>query len=147
MFAPEDFGVSSNGPKDNSFASSEDGSLDSDISKDTSWILWFWLNTQVAYYDYAVDTILDFDIPEGELDERQQELVEVAAETLYGLIHARFILTARGMQLMLEKFNRADFGRCPRVLCHGQPVVPVGLSDTPRQNTVKAFCPPLLGHI
>ncbi|KAK4523740.1 hypothetical protein GAYE_SCF00G1636 [Galdieria yellowstonensis] len=166
MFAAEDFAVSfSNGPRENSLESSEEGSLDSELSKDTSWIMWFCslkgneffcevdeefihddfnltgLSTQVAFYEHAVDTILDFDIPEGELDERQQELVEVAAETLYGLIHARFILTSRGLQLMLEKFNRADFGRCPRVLCHGQPVVPVGLSDTPRQNTVKVFCP------
>ncbi len=32
-------------------------------------------------------------------------------------------------------------GRCPRVHCDGQPCLPVGLSDVPRQSTVKIFCP------
>lgn len=99
------------------------------------------LATQVTYYNYALDTILDVDIPEGELDERQQELVEVSAETLYGLIHARFILTARGMHNMLSKYTDGAFGRCPRVYCNGQTVLPVGQSDVPRCSTVKIFCP------
>jgi hypothetical protein len=89
----------------------------------------------------STDTILDVDIPEGELDERQQELVEVSAETLYGLIHARFILTARGMHAMLSKYTDGAFGRCPRVYCGGQTVLPVGQSDMPRCSTVKIFCP------
>lgn len=60
---------------------------------------------------------------------------------LYGLVHARFILTSRGMAAMREKFKNADFGRCPRVFCQGQPVLPCGQSDLLRQNTVKIFCP------
>lgn len=34
-----------------------------------------------------------------------------------------------------------EFGRCPRVLCNGQPCLPVGSADVPRQSTVKIFCP------
>ena len=32
------------------------------------------------------------------------------------------------------------FGRCPRVLCEGEPVLPCGQSDQPKMNTVKFFC-------
>lgn len=60
---------------------------------------------------------------------------------LYGLIHARFVLTSRGMAAMAEKYNNQQFGRCPRVLCHGQPVLPVGRSDLPRNYTVNVYCP------
>lgn len=150
---------------------------------------------QVSYYDYALDLILDADSPSTEiLTDEQHELVESAAETLYGLIHVRcgqcccifmscprlqpaharhgggygsqrctsigddqvcgkvcfmpclgtlcrYILTSRGMNAMYEKYKNCEFGRCPRVLCNGQPCLPVGTCDVPRQSTVKIFCP------
>ena len=100
------------------------------------------LGTQVPYYDYALDIILDIETPQDEdLTDEQQELVESAAEVLYGLIHARYIMTQRGMQQMLEKYKQSEFGRCPRVLCEGQSVLPVGQSDIPHKLTVKIFCP------
>lgn len=42
---------------------------------------------------------------------------------------------------MLEKYKHADFGRCPRVLCYQQPLLPVGLSDLPFRSPVKLYCP------
>ena len=42
---------------------------------------------------------------------------------------------------MLEKYQNAEFGRCPLVSCALQPVLPVGESDCPRCYTVKVFCP------
>lgn len=100
------------------------------------------LNVLVPYYDYALDMVLDVEMPmEDSLTEEQQELVESAAEMLYGLIHARYIVTNRGMHAMYEKYRAAAFGRCPHVFCQGQPVLPVGLSDLPRNYTVNIFCP------
>lgn len=100
------------------------------------------LSSQVPYYDYALDMILDNDPPHDVmLTDQQHELLESAAEMLYGLIHARYIVTARGLAAMLEKLKNCDFGRCPRCLCEGQPCLPVGTSDIPGQSTVKIFCP------
>jgi len=78
---------------------------------------------------------------EESLTEEQQELVESAAEMLYGLIHARYVITNRGMQAMYEKYASASFGRCPRAFCCGQPGLPVGRSDVPRNYTVHIYCP------
>lgn len=100
------------------------------------------LSTMVPYYEHAIDMILDLESPgEDDLTDEQQHMVESAAETLYGLIHARFILTGKGLKLMEEKFKQATFGRCPRVYCGGQPVLPVGQSDVIRESSVKVFCP------
>ncbi|XP_009621561.1 putative casein kinase II subunit beta-4 isoform X1 [Nicotiana tomentosiformis] len=149
---------------------SETDSEESDVSgsdgDDTSWISWFCnlrgneffcevdddyiqddfnlcgLSSQVPYYDYALDLILDVESSHGDMfTEEQNELVESAAEMLYGLIHVRYILTTKGMAAMLEKYKNYDFGRCPRVYCSGQPCLPVGQSDIPRSSTVKIYCP------
>ncbi len=85
--------------------------------------------------------MLDIEIPTDKLTEDQLEIVETATEVLYGLIHARYILTTKGMARMHEKFVSVDFGRCPRVHCQGQGVLPIGLSDIPRNYSVNTFCP------
>ncbi|KAG4134505.1 hypothetical protein ERO13_D08G161000v2 [Gossypium hirsutum] len=149
---------------------SETDSEESDVSgsegDDTSWISWFCglrgneffcevddeyiqddfnlcgLSSQVPYYDYALDLILDVESSHGDMfTEEQNELVESAAEMLYGLIHVRYILTSKGMSAMLEKYKSYGFGRCPRVYCCGQSCLPVGQSDIPRASTVKIYCP------
>ena len=98
------------------------------------------LSNLVPYYHYALDVILDVEVQEC-LSEQQNELVESAAEMLYGLIHARYILTTKGMITMMEKYKHAHFGRCPRYLCNNQPCLPAGTSDVFRTATVKLFCP------
>ena len=100
------------------------------------------LSSMIPYYDYALDMILDIESSNGsKLTEQQHELVESAAELLYGLIHARYICSNRGMISMLEKYKQNHFGRCPRVACNNQSCLPVGTSDVFRTATLKIFCP------
>ncbi|KAJ4896254.1 Casein kinase II subunit beta-3 [Raphanus sativus] len=155
--------VESETDSDGSDVSGSEGDDDDD---DTSWISWFCnlrgndffcevdedyiqddfnlcgLSGQVPYYEYALDLILDVESSNSEMfTEEQNELVESAAEMLYGLIHVRYILTTKGLAAMAEKFKKCDFGRCPRVFCCGQSCLPVGQSDIPRSSTVKMYCP------
>ncbi|KAJ5620346.1 hypothetical protein N7510_004330 [Penicillium lagena] len=96
------------------------------------------LNAEVPYYQYALDLVTDvFDL---DADDDLREQIEKSARHLYGLVHARYIVTTRGLAKMLEKYKKGDFGKCPRVMCDGHPLLPVGQSDLPNMSTVKLYC-------
>jgi casein kinase II subunit beta len=62
------------------------------------------LSAQVPYYEYALDLMLDAESSAAaRFSKDQQEAIESAAELLYGLVHARYIITPRGMNAMLDK--------------------------------------------
>lgn len=96
------------------------------------------LNTEVQYYQYALELVTDvFDL---DCDDEMREQIEKSARHLYGLVHARYIVTTRGLSKMLEKFKKAEFGKCPRVMCGQQPLLPMGQNDTPNISAVKLYC-------
>ena len=136
-------------------------------------------------YSKALDVILDrqrlYEVENG-------EQIDKSAFLLYGLIHARYILTAHGLETMVismqakmfplyiplnipllsylcfhrilrvssypltfqsifsihqhRKYCLREFGECPRMLCKGQSVLPMGLKDEPKVGgSVKLYCP------
>eukprot|EP00930_Biecheleria_cincta_P082847 TRINITY_DN72498_c0_g1_i1.p1 TRINITY_DN72498_c0_g1~~TRINITY_DN72498_c0_g1_i1.p1 ORF type:complete len:260 (-),score=43.95 TRINITY_DN72498_c0_g1_i1:100-879(-) len=102
------------------------------------------LSAQVPCYKEALNMILDFDDQDDHrLPDNHEPLVETAAQMLYGLIHARFILTSRGMAAMLDKYNAFVYGTCPLTQCEAlnQAVLPIGNSDLLRQSPPKVYCP------
>lgn len=101
-------------------------------------------------------------LPTAEDEGADQGEYQENAELLYGMIHARYIITMHGMETMVRedpaltlletrggkksafywshpfsypfvfisstqsrKYERKDFGECPRMMCEGQAVVPV----------------------
>jgi len=92
------------------------------------------------HYEETLEVLLDIE-HDRQLSFRTMEVIQESAELLYGLIHARYILTTHGLNQMSDKFKRGEFGCCPRVYCSGQRVVPVGCSDRFGEHTVKLFCP------
>lgn len=117
------------------------------------------LSQEVPHYRKALDLILDLEAMTDEEDEEEdhdmgtqngndakpqlvnRSIAEHSAEQLYGLIHARYILTKPGLQAMAEKFDRKQFGTCPRYYCGGMQLLPCGLSDTIGKHTVRLYCP------
>ncbi|KAL8419480.1 hypothetical protein RB594_002627 [Gaeumannomyces avenae] len=96
------------------------------------------LNTEVSYYQYALDLITDvFDM---DCDDEMRETIEKSARHLYGLVHARYIVTTRGLTKMLDKYKKGEFGKCPRVNCGSHPLLPMGLCDIPNVKPVKLYC-------
>jgi len=99
----------------------------------------FGLKTHMLSKDYAkaLDTILDRLAP----SEAETEELSRSAALLYGLVHARYIITSHGLEAMHRKYLQKGFGECPRMLCRGQPVLPMGFTDDPKHGMVKLFCP------
>ena len=58
------------------------------------------LEQLVPYFDQALDMILDVELADV-MNEETQEVIENDAENLFGLIHARYIITSRGLQAMV----------------------------------------------
>lgn len=65
------------------------------------------LNTEVQYYQYALDLVTDvFDM---EVDDDMREQIEKSARHLYGLVHARYIVTTRGLAKMVRSMQKHHF--------------------------------------
>jgi len=94
------------------------------------------LRQHVPNFQNVLDIILD-----NSVDDNLDPMMAQAAYLLYGLIHARFITTSRGLEVMYKKYRTGDFGRCPRMLCKDQFVVPAGIYDHPNKEKVKVYCP------
>lgn len=118
------------------------------------------LSLQVPYYREALYTILDYQVETAEgsnsgsgtvtsggsgagkrNDLPNKALLSHSAELLYGLIHARYITSKPGLTAMASKFERSEFGICPRYYCDGMHLIPVGATDIPGQETVRLYCP------
>ncbi|KAH3677054.1 hypothetical protein WICMUC_001960 [Wickerhamomyces mucosus] len=98
------------------------------------------LSSIVPFYREALDLILDFE-PEANVKISDLPLIQHSAELLYGLIHSRYIITKQGLNAMSEKYQKGQFGQCPRYYCNGCKLLPTGRYDSPGMETVRLFCP------
>ncbi|ODV88744.1 hypothetical protein CANCADRAFT_28513 [Tortispora caseinolytica NRRL Y-17796] len=100
------------------------------------------LSSVVPHFTAALDMILDIEVyPEDRSKLPAFPVIEHSAVLLYGLIHARYILSRQGLQAMAEKYEQNHFGTCPRHYCDSSRVLPVGRSDIPGVDSVKLYCP------
>ena len=64
-----------------------------------------------------------------------------AAEMLYSLVHARYMLTNKGLEKVFNKYKEGFYGSCPRYYCEKTKVLPIGMSDKFSHGDVKVYCP------
>ncbi|GMM41603.1 hypothetical protein FOG51_03037 [Hanseniaspora uvarum] len=86
----------------------------------------------------------DIDFLRGEyssMSSIEKRMLDKECAKLYGLIHARYILTYQGQYDMMTLYSENIFGKCPRSACTGTPLLPMGLYDVPEQDSFKLYCP------
>eukprot|EP00768_Dysnectes_brevis_P005356 gnl/Dysnectes_brevis/3836_a4950_1034.p1 GENE.gnl/Dysnectes_brevis/3836_a4950_1034~~gnl/Dysnectes_brevis/3836_a4950_1034.p1 ORF type:complete len:233 (+),score=18.98 gnl/Dysnectes_brevis/3836_a4950_1034:42-740(+) len=99
------------------------------------------LPSVVPHFNLALQRILNYDITPNIRSEEHLNQIEEAAQVLYGLIHARYILSEHGLGRMRRFFVAHRFGTCPRETCSKSPVLPLGTSTHLGVAPVMAFCP------
>jgi casein kinase II subunit beta len=70
--------------------------------------------------------------------------IDQSGVRLYGLIHARFLLTHGpnlGLEQMFRKWANCHFPECPRTFCEGRRCLPFGPSEEVGESVVRMFCP------
>ncbi|KAJ3446075.1 casein kinase ii subunit beta [Anaeramoeba flamelloides] len=102
----------------------------------------FGLQKNSEHIKSVLKIIRDEKVPELELmTKKEKEQVYAQTVLIYGLIHARYILTDEGMRKMERKYLQGVFGKCPNIFCKRQPCLPLGRSDQPHKSAVKLYCP------
>eukprot|EP00834_Sanchytrium_tribonematis_P006994 NODE_574_length_5874_cov_0.812294.p5 type:complete len:228 gc:universal NODE_574_length_5874_cov_0.812294:2632-3315(+) len=126
------------------------------------WIGWYLRQLE---YDYLVDVDEDFYLDKfnltglqnimhfpicyeilsdhSEIQEYSEDahyILDKSTRHLYGMIHARYVLTTPGMRKIAYKVKAGNYGYCPRYNCPKTPLIPVGTSDKPYIGTVKGYC-------
>ena len=102
------------------------------------------LNIEQNHAKSALNQLLDMGSGESDsesFDSDSEDEIERCTEVIFGLLHARYIFTAEGVKEMTKKYEDGVFGCCPRFLCNGQHLLPVGMTDHPGIQTVKRYCP------
>ncbi|ELP88887.1 casein kinase II subunit beta, putative [Entamoeba invadens IP1] len=98
------------------------------------------LSTTVNYFSECLNTILQ--IPQQTIYPLEiQNEIGVETKKLYGLVHARYIVTPAGLDKMIQKYQNTDFGVCICVKCNEHPLLPIGLFDVFGKSKVKFYCP------
>ena len=90
----------------------------------------------------SIELIKDEFKQESERINSEKEIkLQCLAEHVYGLFHAKYILTKKGLEKMREKFEAKHWGTCPRYYCYNNPVLPYGKSNSPGVHCVQVYCP------
>lgn len=104
-------------------------------------VSYYGLNDKVENFSKAVKVVKGNMKTLDTLSIAEKNRTIQSANKLYGLLHARYICTADGAEEMRKKYFDGLYGKCPRVSCGHQNLLPIGLSYNIGEGTVKVYCP------
>lgn len=99
------------------------------------------LRQKVPNFKYALDLIRGPFLSQDQRPAAWPADIDDYGMCLYGLLHARYLLTEAAHEKMYEKYKNKEFPKCPRVFCDGICCLPYGESDDIGQSSMKIFCP------
>mgnify|MGYP001030986596 CR=1 FL=1 len=102
---------------------------------------YYGIRQKVSFFNISLTIIRGQYIPEDSIPKTWPEHINDYALTLYGMLHARFLSTNKGLELMYQKYQKSFFEACPRTFCHNILCIPYGNSNDFGNSTVKMFCP------
>lgn len=63
------------------------------------------------------------------------------ANHLYMRIHARYVVSRKGLEILRGKVILREYGTCPRHNCKSAPMIPTGFTTEFDHQRVRVFCP------
>ena len=107
------------------------------------WFYQYGIESQFDEFQLCIELITDSHLdPKWRIltDDKVKDL-HIQATMIYGLMHARWITQPKGLMMMKKKYEAGVFGKCPRYLCKGTNLLPVGINFSLRKHRAKLFCP------
>lgn len=98
------------------------------------------LRQKIPHFKFAFDLIRGPFIAQERRPSEWPEDIDEYGMCLYGLLHARYLLTAAGLEQAYQKYRQNEFPKCPRSFCDGHCCIPVGVSDEIGESNVKLYC-------
>lgn len=99
------------------------------------------IRQKIANFKLSLDIIRGFYRNPEEFPKEWPHNINDYAICLYGLLHARYLLTKEGQEKMYKKYKENKFEFCPRTFCKGIHCLPYGVSDEIGNSMMQLFCP------
>ena len=68
------------------------------------------------------------------------EEIQRSVKVMHDIVHGRYIVSEDGLETVREKHVRGVYGKCPRLHCEENSLLPLGMDDVPSISHTQCFC-------
>jgi casein kinase II subunit beta len=103
-------------------------------------VSYYGLNALVPHFSRALAVVKGGYVDPSRMSPEKMEKLRESVHKLYGLLHQRFAVTEDGLRKLHQKYSRGVYGKCPRLACNKQNLLPFGVSAELDIAPVKVWC-------